>query len=135
MSQSDTSTHLLNTCKDDDSTTFPGQPISMHNNTFGEEFLLIPSLNSCINKFADDNKPRSAIDSFEGQDLQRDLNVLEHWVLINGMKFKKSKYQILNLGWRGALGCVSLPRWCIHTGTGLLERCLILKACCCLRAV
>lgn len=36
----------------------------------------------------------------EGQEaLQRDLHRLEHWTAINGMKFNKSKYQILQLGW------------------------------------
>jgi len=40
-----------------------------------------------------------AVDSFEGQEaLQRDLDRLEHWAMINGIKFNKSKCQILYLG-------------------------------------
>lgn len=34
--------------------------------------------------------------------LQRDLDRLEHWAMINGMEFKKNKYQILHLGWSNA---------------------------------
>jgi len=39
-------------------------------------------------KFADSIKPGDAVDSLEGQEtLQRDLDGLEHWAMINGMKF------------------------------------------------
>lgn len=47
-----------------------------------------------------DTKLGGAVVPLEGQDtLQRDLDKLEHWAMINGMKFDNPKYWILHLEW------------------------------------
>lgn len=57
--------------------------------------------NECtFSKFADDAKVRSAVESLEGQEvLQCHLDRLVLLAVVNGMKFDKSKYRILYLGW------------------------------------
>ena len=45
-----------------------------------------------MSNFADDTKLGGVDASLEGQEaLQRDLGKSEHWAIINGMKFNKSK--------------------------------------------
>ncbi|PKU42358.1 hypothetical protein llap_7338 [Limosa lapponica baueri] len=52
-----------------------------------------------ISKFADDTKPGGAAGFLKGQEvLQRDLDRLQHWAIINGTKFNKNTCQSLNLG-------------------------------------
>ena len=52
-----------------------------------------------ISKFAGDTKLGGAADSREEQEaLQGNLSRLEHWAIINGMKFNESKCWILHLG-------------------------------------
>ena len=54
--------------------------------------------------FADSTKLGDAIDFLQRQEaLQRDLDMLEHWAVISGMKFNKNKYRFcpwdaINLG-------------------------------------
>jgi len=50
-------------------------------------------------KFPDDAKLGGAVDSLQEQEaLQRDLDRLEYWAIINGMKFTKNKCRILHRG-------------------------------------
>jgi len=52
-----------------------------------------------ISKFADDTKLGGALASLEAQEaLQRGLNRLERWAIINDMKFNKNKCWKLHLG-------------------------------------
>ncbi|KAK4824151.1 hypothetical protein QYF61_011229 [Mycteria americana] len=52
-----------------------------------------------ISKFADDTKLGGAVDSLEGQeDLHRDLDSLEHWAMINGMKCNNNAGHKYKLG-------------------------------------
>lgn len=57
-----------------------------------------------ISKFSDNITLGSAVSSLEGQEaFQRDIDRLEHWAMINRMKFGKLKCRwILHLGSRNA---------------------------------
>jgi len=69
-----------------------------------------------ISKFANDAKLGGTAESPEGQvALQRDLDRLEHWVMINGKKFNKSKCQILHLRWSNTRHKYKLGEECLES--------------------
>lgn len=52
-----------------------------------------------VSKSVENSKLGGAVDSFRGQEaLYRDLDKLEHCVIIHGMQFDKSKCRVLHLG-------------------------------------
>ena len=68
-----------------------------------------------LSKFADDTKLSSTVDTAKGRDaVQRDLNKLKRWTLVNLMKFNKANCRVLCF-------CQGNPTCVYKLGEGLLE--------------
>lgn len=71
-------------------------------NALGEELAEQQGWKGCVDlhdggkcttsKVVDNIKLGGAVDSFEGQDaLQRDLDILDHWAIVSGLKCNRNK--------------------------------------------
>ena len=68
-----------------------------------------------LSKFADDTKLSDAVDVAEGRDaIERDLDKIKRWALVNLRRFNIAKCKVLHL-------CQSNPRYVYKPGEQLLE--------------